>query len=309
MAEEFIIKLFNQDVEDGIKGSTSSGALAGIGKLTAIASVISGGVGIITSLVGDTVNTLLRPIIGILKGMVRLVGELLRPIVDVFVILLRPILDMLRPIIQIFRAMMGPFLRIGQEFGRLSQQALAMGENTQAMNFAIEGAKAIIGPFIVVLSSFVIEMASFLLIENVRLLLTTLVDVIRVMFQPLMDMFGIGDKFFEAMELAKTKVNEGTEFLRDSIHGLVVDGTQSMLNTIKDGADDNLEIAKNTMDDIVEVYDKAHTKMLDSVNLFVDNSKEKMLELINLVMDPNPTKGVGDFLRLLNSGDDTILLI
>ena len=248
MAEEFIIK-FSSDLNAGLDAATGGGGGAGgkakgggaIGGLAKLGGLVAIGTAIL-SILADSLGGLIKPIKSMLTGIFKLIGELLRPIADIIIILLQPFLTLIRPLIQMFRTMMQPFIGIAREFGRMASNQMAQGNVAGAMGLSLEAAKTVIGPFIVSITSILLQLATSTLLGSVGSVVNLLIGAIGQLFSFIP---GVGERAIEsannmqmevsgAMTTASTAVNTFLQNTTDVVLGAMLDDAQTRLNNFKE---------------------------------------------------------------------------
>jgi len=172
MADEYVIRIVPDSVSDNSKGG-SGGASSGLGGL-------GGKLGSILALVGIGF-AILRPIMPMIKGLGKMIGEFLRPIAEVIMMLLAPILALMRPLLITFKALMAPFKQA-------AMVGIAAGQKLIAQGMAVGGE---VGGELVS-AGFQGSM------QSASLMLSGFMDVL---FTPLksIEAFGIGDAITNAM--------------------------------------------------------------------------------------------------------------
>ena len=255
MAEEFIIKLVSDDFSAGVSssGATSSssggggGAVGGMAKMAGTLGAIGIGVQQIMSIIGPVVNDLLRPVKNILKGIFKLIGELLRPIVEIAIMLLRPVLALIKPLISIFKAFMAPFMAIAREFTNLAVAQFAEGDVAGGMENIMAGISSILGPFVVSLSSIVLQLASNLFISGIERMMLNILDVIELLFGGIP--LGIGDAITGGLDKAREGIKTASAVTKTFLNSAITDGTVEILGEMETVYKKKLAEAKGLADE------------------------------------------------------------
>lgn len=179
----------NSPVLDGIKSisSTISKGLKGVGSLLGtvgkIAAGVLGAIGIFKAL---------QPTFQLIGQITSLMAELLRPINDAFMMLIMPVFQMLRPIVSVLNTLMMPFRRMAME-GSAAAGSL-IGEGTRMQLEGEEGGGELIKE----------GMKGAL--QSASLMFSGFIDVI---FTPLADAMGLGDRFAGAMDKWQSSAMKG----------------------------------------------------------------------------------------------------
>jgi len=262
MAEEFTIRIIDEVRQSAealgsgsggsSAGSSGGGAGPGIGKMAGIAAGVMGAFKLLGDLVGivsDVVGNLLAPVKGILIGIVTLIGELLRPVVEVIMLFLRPILSALKPLIDLFKTFMAPFMDIARQFGQIASTKAGAGDFGGAMEASIEGVKTLVVPFIISLTSVVLQLA----ISGIVGLLTTTVNLIlgtiSTVFGPILKWFGVNVE--ESIATAQTAISEGGSFITNAANSAITTGTQAVLDVLEVQAREKLATISESMPELL----------------------------------------------------------
>lgn len=302
MAEEFIIKItddFKAAVGGGGGGGSSGGNSSGGNKgggagLLGVGAALGGAFAIGTEIVGilkEAVGGLLTPIKNIVTGILRLVAELLRPISDVIVILLQPILNLLRPLIQMFRTMMQPFLGIAREFGRMANQQIAAGNMTGAIDLSLQAAQAVIGPFIVSLTSLTLQLAMTSLTGILGRLSSVVINGIGNLLALAFPIFG--EKIIAGSASIANDIEAGLANANNAVNEFLTSTTQDLLTSM-------LEDAQAKLDEYKEKYPADYSSiMVETPAGAIEEMKKSVEEdstamqssMVTAVKDMNDTTG------------------
>ncbi len=158
------------------KSDNSLGSLASsLSKVLGVGAVIMEALKVL----GDAINTILKPVKTMITGIFRLVSQLLRPIADVVVLLLMPVLQFIKPLIKVFNEIMRPYRTLAfsmmREANKTSDPSKAALLNTGAVSTIFAGfAMSILGVLKELLKSQVTIIASFIK----TFLLNPLVDIL-----------------------------------------------------------------------------------------------------------------------------------
>jgi hypothetical protein len=250
MSEQFVIRILSDDFSAGVSGGggtagAATGGAKGGGSLAGVAAGIGAmvlGIQQLVSIVSPVINDLLSPIKSILTGIVRMVGELLRPITEMVVFLIRPILVMLQPIISMFRSFMAPFMDIAREYSNMAVQAAASGDIGGAMGMAIKGVEALIGPFIVSITSIALQLATSLVVGAITLLINRIIHISTEMLAIVFGVFSnkIREKGIELQADIYNFGADATKLINDGI----IKGTEVLLTTMEKDSREKLETMK-----------------------------------------------------------------
>lgn len=134
--EPIIVKIIN-DANAAMSGGGGGGVKTAAG-LSATFNVLQD----IYGLVKEAVAGVLRPVVSVVKGVLKLLAQFLRPAIDILLILLMPLLMMLKPLIKVFNEIMRPFRQIafdmikkgGQTALIPAMSVITMGFNAAIMN-------------------------------------------------------------------------------------------------------------------------------------------------------------------------------
>lgn len=167
---------------DNIK-SIASGLGSGLKLLGKIGGAIMVGMGLFKAL---------QPTFEALGSFTQMIAELLRPINDAFMMLLIPLFQMMRPIVQVFSTLMMPFRKMAMQ-GASSAGAL-MGKGMEMKMKGEEGGGALI------------KEGLKGALQSANLMMSGFIDVI---FSPLANAMGIGDRFESAMDSWQASAMKG----------------------------------------------------------------------------------------------------
>ena len=317
IAEEFIIRI-TDDFKAGIStqtGATSGGgAGGGRGGLASIGTKLGAGIAIgmkLLSMVGDVVTAILRPVRSLLNALFRMLGELLRPISEVLIIMLKPLLMIIKPLIDTFKGYMSPFMEIARSFSRMSQEQMAKGNITGAMNLAIEGIQTVVGPFIVSLTSVALQLASTLLISAVTRIIGSIVEMMGnvLQFVPV-----IGDDIKSAMDTTKQAIEEGGNSVLNFVNDKLNTATISILDVMLADAQNKLKKAKETysvdMDALIEEPEGALTEFKKTIETDTNTMRstfEEGLNQMGLNIDSEFGSNKGNAVTSFKSGLDSMV--
>ena len=142
--------------------SGGKGGMAGIAAgLTAVVAVV----GEVVGLVKNALDGVLKPLMTLVSGILKLISQLLRPIVDVFMMLLMPILQFLKPIIRVANDVMRPFRVLAYGLMRQASQSGNAVESGALNNLAMTTIFAGIGNVLVGVSGELVKMISGIVID------------------------------------------------------------------------------------------------------------------------------------------------
>jgi hypothetical protein len=288
----FTIKFVSDDFEEGMSAGVKGGgtaAVSGLGaQLAAGFEIFSQ----IKDVIGDTVNSLLKPIKSMLGGIARMLGELLRPIVEVVMIVIRPVFMLLKPLIQLFKTFMAPFMELGRQFGQIAQQQMAAGDVSGAMSTSLEAVATILGPFVVSLTSVALQLATTMFISGVTSLMNGILEVVKSAFMVLPEW--IGGAAVDGITAAQEALNSGSQVLIDTINGKITQATQAILAEMQATATQRLAELKGTfpgelddalvqpplgaMDELKTGITESTTDLKDSVATTLDTMGTKVSE-------------------------------
>lgn len=213
MADEYVIRIVPESVSDSSKGGSSGGS-SGLGGL-------GGKLGAILAVAGVALS-ILKPMMPMIKGLGKMIGEFLRPIAEVIMMLLAPILSLMRPILITFKALMAPFKQAAMT-GIAAAQKL-IGQGMQLGMDTPEGSGLIEEGFAGSLNAASLMMSGF----------------VETLFTPLAELWHMGDAFAGAMDNWQDSALEGVHrviILSDS-----VDNLSEGLGGLRDGAGAALSI-------------------------------------------------------------------
>lgn len=87
----------------------SGGSLAsGAAKLTGIFNIMQA----LASMAGTAINGIMKPLVTLVTGVLKLLAQFLRPAIDILVISLMPLFTLLKPLVKVFNDIMRPFREI-----------------------------------------------------------------------------------------------------------------------------------------------------------------------------------------------------
>jgi hypothetical protein len=179
MADEFRIILTDETARAAGGGGSVAGKSIGVtelsGKIGAAVQIAQE----IGSIIGDAIGGILQPIRSTLVVIGKMIGEFLRPIADMAMIALMPVLQMIRPVLQLFKTFMAPAMAAARELSQISQAQMAAGLEPEAMTTAMAGVQALLGPFIVSITSVALQLLNTMLTASVANWLKTVSDIIR----------------------------------------------------------------------------------------------------------------------------------
>ena len=124
---------------------------------------------------------LLKPALKMATNTLRLIAEMLRPIVDVIVISLQPMIAILRPILLVMRTLMAPFKQVAMQISGMSSQAAAAGNIGDSLTLALQAARTLIEPFVVVIVGEALKLTTTLFTANITNLINLVSGGIRIL--------------------------------------------------------------------------------------------------------------------------------
>jgi len=271
MAEEFVIKIIPEGSGD-ISTPAGGGGNGGIGDLIGVLGTAAAGIGALVAIFGDAVSSVLKPIMGILKGIARILVEFLRPIVDVLVILFRPVLALLRPFLKTFQVMMRPFIALARELSAISTQQIAAGDVSGARSTALEAASIILAPFAIAFGSVMSQM----IVEAFTTGLGFIADLVLIPIQSLFELINF-QKGVDAVQAARDNIDRDLANISDTINEVINNKTMDILNNLESNARETVAQIKNDMDmqmgtngKIVNTFGSGLDSMEDATEVFTE---------------------------------------
>lgn len=265
MADEFVIRIVPEGMD-----SISAGAKGGEGGLASIPGM--GKIGMLVGMAGIALS-IIKPIIPMIKGIGKILGEFLRPIADVIMMLLAPILSLLRPILITFKALMAPFKQAAMTAIAASQKLIGQGmglgmETEEGKGLIEEGFKGSLQAASLMFSGF-----------------------IETMFTPLAELFGLGDKFAGAMDAWQGKALIG-------VHRVI------MLSDTIDAFGEQLGNTREATKEALDVIDNQVALLIDTVGEFTIENFQADMDTVQSIIDATAALLKGDMGELLTASTE-----
>lgn len=238
--EPIIVQIVN-DVNAKITSSGGGNAVKGAAGLSATFNVLQD----IYGLVKEAVAGVLRPVVNVVKGVLKLLAQFLRPAIDLIMILLMPILQMLKPMVKIFNEIMRPFRQIAYDMIKKGG-ATAMFPAMAVINLG----------FITALINVLGEMIK----QSTTLILSLLKPLL---FYPLADLLPWFDR---------EMVDKAFSHVQDTISGTIDTGLGFLNDQALNAAKGIRSLIKNV---VGEVATAARMSINDAVNTIKSRSNSK----------------------------------
>jgi len=222
--------------------SGGGGLFGGISKMIQGAISALGPIGVAIVAIGAVVMTM-KPLVNMVKIILRLLTELLRPIADVILVLLMPILAILKPIVKVVQAIMMPFRKAAMQMAAQGMKQIAGGDvagglatSMGAFNLMFTGLQMIIFEMISEIMKMLMELQGFLVKA-----LTAPMFFIAGLIAKLMDsLLGTGTMFQEMVTNAQSMtwnaidsiVNLGKATIDNFFGGVIMTNLALLENTM-----------------------------------------------------------------------------
>lgn len=237
MTEPIIVQIVNEsgvgNVKSAAPGSTKTGANAGnIGALAGGLTKMLGMGAIIVEvlkMVGDAIESVIKPIKTVLSATFKLIAQLLRPIADVIMMLLMPFLQFLKPIIKVFNDIMRPYRTLAYRIMKSNTNSPGTIEWGEKNGLAIE---TLFAGFAVAITGVLAELlkTQLKIIESL---------ILNLIIYPFIDIFGgligffTGQSIKELKDSAKNAFDIGIDFVNKGIDAFVKDLNKTTLEYFK----------------------------------------------------------------------------
>jgi phosphatidate cytidylyltransferase len=97
-----------QIVNDGVKSTGGGSYAGGAAKLSGTFNVLQD----IYGLVKEAVSGVIKPLMTVIKNVLKLLAQFLRPAIDLIMIFIMPLMILLKPLVKVFNEIMRPFRQI-----------------------------------------------------------------------------------------------------------------------------------------------------------------------------------------------------
>ena len=237
MSEKVTLEILTKSSAGGSEGSsTSSGSKKG-GILGAIGGIAKMGIGVMALVtIAKDMLYVFKPVLSVISGITKMLGQFLQPIAEVLTIMLMPILQLLRPILEVFKSMMAPFMDLIRRLGVISRQQAAEGDTSGLMQTNALLLQAVFGPLFTVLASIVgNQLFDFAGLIG-GFLIDGLYDVMIILGATIDSIFGtdLVTKLNEQRDNAKLALTSGIAILKDTLNngiGIMLEDMHTNLTT------------------------------------------------------------------------------
>lgn len=249
---------------DGSAGSMI-GAGAGLAKLIGVTEIMH-------TLLKDLLSSF-KPVLTLLRTIVKLLGEFLRPIAEFAIALLQPFLAFLKPMVMLFRALMAPVMHLLRQFSNVMTSQVASGDYTGAAATGVDMIGLMLGGFFISMANVLGTMLINIIGNLLSTLATGIVTGLYTLIRPILDIF-LNDSQLAKIDAKVAAINLTIEGLFDtgiaSATTALQDGTDKMMGALVGHYTDKLETLKSNtellMPKIVKPYEDTATSTEASVS-------------------------------------------